>query len=132
MGTRILSDPPPVLAGGDQGGPLPRLSWGRALVSEVSMSSVPGHRAFWQLTARTATFLFLLPLANVVFAQPATKLAPPPKQPIANFVDIAQKAGLTMSEIFGGVDSKKYIIAFPARALPSSTTTMMAGLTSSL
>jgi len=33
-----------------------------------------------------------------------------PAQPIANFVDIAEKAGLTMSEIFGGVDSKKYII----------------------
>ena len=74
------------------------------------MSSVPGHRSFRQLTARTATFLFLLPLANVLFAQPAAKLAASPKQPIANFVDIAEKAGLTMSEIFGGVDSKKYII----------------------
>ena len=30
--------------------------------------------------------------------------------PVANFVDIAEKAGLTMKNVFGGVDSKKYII----------------------
>src|SRR5207253_6048295 len=30
--------------------------------------------------------------------------------PIANFTDIAEKAGLTMQNIFGGVDTKKYII----------------------
>jgi hypothetical protein len=29
---------------------------------------------------------------------------------IANFTDVAEKAGLTMQEIFGGVDTKKYII----------------------
>jgi hypothetical protein len=31
-------------------------------------------------------------------------------KPIANFVDIAKKAGLTMTNTFGGVTSKKYII----------------------
>src|ERR1700735_982588 len=31
-------------------------------------------------------------------------------KPIANFIDIAAKAGLTMQEIFGGIDTKKYII----------------------
>src|ERR1035438_7748473 len=31
-------------------------------------------------------------------------------KPIANFTDVAEKAGLTMQEIFGGVDTKKYII----------------------
>ena len=31
-------------------------------------------------------------------------------QPVANFVDIAKKAGLTMKNVFGGVDTKKYII----------------------
>jgi len=36
--------------------------------------------------------------------------APAPAKPIANFTDVAEKAGLTMQEIFGGVDSKKYII----------------------
>jgi enediyne biosynthesis protein E4 len=74
------------------------------------MSSVPGHGSFRQLIARTAILLFVLPLASALFAQQTAKPAPPPKQPIANFVDIAEKAGLTMSEIFGGVDSKKYII----------------------
>ncbi len=31
-------------------------------------------------------------------------------QPVANFVDIAEKAGLTMKTVFGGLDTKKYII----------------------
>ena len=30
--------------------------------------------------------------------------------PIANFVDIAEKSGLTMTNVFGGKDTKKYII----------------------
>jgi hypothetical protein len=30
--------------------------------------------------------------------------------PIANFTDVAEKAGLTMSNVFGGKDTKKYII----------------------
>ena len=30
--------------------------------------------------------------------------------PIANFVDVAEKSGLTMSNVFGGKDTKKYII----------------------
>jgi len=33
-----------------------------------------------------------------------------PTTPIANFTDVAEKAGLTMQEIFGGIDTKKYII----------------------
>ena len=33
-----------------------------------------------------------------------------PVAPIANFVDIAEKAGLTMTTVFGGKDTKKYII----------------------
>jgi enediyne biosynthesis protein E4 len=32
------------------------------------------------------------------------------KAPVANFMDIGEKAGLTMTNIFGGVDTKKYII----------------------
>ena len=49
-------------------------------------------------------------MAAGLCAQEHAKPARPPAPPIANFVDIAEKAGLTMSEIFGGVDSKKYII----------------------
>jgi enediyne biosynthesis protein E4 len=33
-----------------------------------------------------------------------------PAKPIANFTDVAATAGVTMQEIFGGVDTKKYII----------------------
>jgi enediyne biosynthesis protein E4 len=30
--------------------------------------------------------------------------------PMANFIDVAEKAGLTMQNVFGGIDTKKYII----------------------
>jgi len=39
-----------------------------------------------------------------------TKSSSPPPPPIANFTDIATKAGLTAENIFGGIDTKKYII----------------------
>jgi enediyne biosynthesis protein E4 len=51
----------------------------------------------------------LLYLASVVSAQKA-KTPAPEASPIANFVDIAEKAGLTAENVFGGVDTKKYII----------------------
>ena len=35
---------------------------------------------------------------------------PPQTLPIANFTDVAEKAGLTMSTVFGGKATKKYII----------------------
>src|SRR5260370_13403378 len=34
----------------------------------------------------------------------------PDNSDIANFIDIADKAGLTAVNVFGGVDTKKYII----------------------
>src|SRR5512140_211353 len=43
-----------------------------------------------------------------LFAQ-QTKNAPAPAS-VANFTDIAEKAGLTAQNVFGGVDTKKYII----------------------
>ena len=53
--------------------------------------------------------LFGLAIAVFLFgcgwAQSATA-----KQPVANFVDIAEKAGLTMKNVFGGLDTKKYIV----------------------
>src|SRR6267378_1455677 len=33
-----------------------------------------------------------------------------PVKPAANFTDVAEKAGLTLQNIFGGVETKKYII----------------------
>ena len=44
----------------------------------------------------------------LVFAQSASTTVPPAH--IANFTDIAEKAGLTMTNVFGGLDTKKYII----------------------
>src|SRR6266704_6047314 len=49
--------------------------------------------------------VLLLLLAGTANSQMAQA---PPK--IAHFTDIAEKAGLTMINVFGGVDSKKYII----------------------
>jgi hypothetical protein len=51
----------------------------------------------------------LLSIALAQSAQPAKPPALPPP-PIATFIDVAQKAGLTASNIFGGIDTKKYII----------------------
>jgi hypothetical protein len=51
---------------------------------------------------------FLL-LASTVSAQRA-KLPTLAVAPVANFIDVAEKAGLTAQNIFGGLDTKKYII----------------------
>lgn len=51
--------------------------------------------------------LWLLLLAVSLSAQ--QKTAAPPT-PIANFTDIAEKAGITGKNVFGGLDTKKYII----------------------
>ena len=48
-------------------------------------------------------------LASALSAQQPKITAPPPA-PIANFTDVAEKSGLTMQNVFGGVDTKKYII----------------------
>src|SRR5713101_3175558 len=52
--------------------------------------------------ARPAFFLIL------VFVTAAAQ--PPQALPIANFTDVAEKAGLTMTTVFGGKDIKKYNI----------------------
>ena len=57
---------------------------------------------------RRAAFLLIHILAAAVAAAPAVETGKTP--PIANFTDIAEKAGLTMSTVFGGRDTKKYII----------------------
>src|SRR5580692_5816335 len=48
--------------------------------------------------------------AFVVSVQSQQPKTSPPPNPIANFTDVAEKAGITMQEIFGGIDTKKYII----------------------
>src|ERR1700683_788894 len=58
------------------------------------------------LSARVQVALFLLlPLAFGLGAQTQRSSGQ-----LANFVDIGEKAGLTMKNIFGGVETKKYII----------------------
>jgi len=53
----------------------------------------------------------LLSLCVAVCHGEQGKSAPvPSQQPIANFTDVAEKAGLTMQDVFGGVNTKKYII----------------------
>src|ERR1700694_5560936 len=46
----------------------------------------------------------------LILAATATGAETGKTPPIANFTDIAEKAGLTMSNVFGGKDTKKYII----------------------
>src|ERR1700722_4113519 len=68
------------------------------------------HYAFGLREGRSrALILFLVLFAATSVAQ-QPKAAPVAPTPIANFIDIAERSGLTMQEIFGGVDTKKYII----------------------
>ena len=68
----------------------------------------PGVSTLFRSHARLFSLILILPvLTGEVSAQAnATNGG----QRIANFVDIAQKAGLAMKNVFGGVDTKKYII----------------------
>jgi hypothetical protein len=52
-------------------------------------------------------FLFLISCSVLTTAEDAPA---PPKNSIAYFTDVAQKSGLTMTNVFGGKDTKKYII----------------------
>ena len=49
-------------------------------------------------------------IAGLKLSAQQSKVVPPASPPIANFTDIAEKAGLTAPNIFGGIDTKKYII----------------------
>src|ERR1700736_6807955 len=77
---------------------------------------------FVSFRARTRTSVFWLLGVVVLFGgvmhsqSPAQTSPPAPKAKtafnpgLANFSDIAEKAGLTAVNVFGGVDAKKYII----------------------
>ncbi len=68
------------------------------------------HKVSASRVSRGLTFATLLFMAVILPAQQPKTAPPPAKNPIANFTDNAEKAGLTMQNIFGGVDTKKYII----------------------
>ena len=54
--------------------------------------------------------LLLLVSNAAVTPAPPTAFPKAKEPPIADFTDIAEKAGLTMMNVFGGIDTKKYII----------------------
>jgi enediyne biosynthesis protein E4 len=70
------------------------------------MFSPPGQQVFPRQLLCLGILLLLL-AASPCFAQQSPKASP---QPVVNFVDIAAKAGITMTDVYGGVDTKKYII----------------------
>jgi len=57
----------------------------------------------------TGTAGFLVLAGGLALAQEPAVL-PNAKAPLANFIDMGEKAGLTVTTVFGGVDTKKYII----------------------
>lgn len=69
------------------------------------------HLAFRRKHLLIGSTAFVLLVGGLATAQEQT---PQPKAkelpPIAHFIDIGEKAGLTATTIFGGVDTKKYII----------------------
>jgi len=71
------------------------------------MISGPTHRSFFLFKAPWISLVLLLPF-SIVFA--ASQLPKSNPKPLAHFTDIAKKAGLTDPVVFGGVDTKKYII----------------------
>src|SRR5216684_6229306 len=69
------------------------------------------HKGSALTVFRGPTFaIALLFVAVILSAQHAKVPLTPTPAPLANFTDIAEKAGLTMQNIFGGVETKKYII----------------------
>src|SRR5206468_1798501 len=54
--------------------------------------------------------LFAVMIVGCVLPPLTTPQAQPSPTRIADFRDIAEKAGITMTNVFGGVDTKKYII----------------------
>jgi hypothetical protein len=65
------------------------------------------RRMIW--SAFCFTCAVLLPIA-LLFAVDNPQSATPATKPLAYFTDIAKRAGLTMTNTFGGVTTKKYII----------------------
>jgi hypothetical protein len=70
------------------------------------MISGPTHRSWLHFRLSWISLALLLPF-SISFTTQLPKRNP---KPLAHFTDIAKKAGLTDSVVFGGVDTKKYII----------------------
>jgi len=71
------------------------------------MISGPTHHSPFGFKLSWLSLSLLLPFSFLISAGQLPKSNP---KPLAHFTDIAKKAGLTDSVVFGGVDTKKYII----------------------
>jgi hypothetical protein len=71
------------------------------------MISGPTNPSGFRFVAFWISLALLLPF-SILFA--ASQLPKSNPKPLAHFTDIAKKAGLTTPVVFGGVDTKKYII----------------------
>jgi len=71
------------------------------------MISGPAHRARFPFELSWISLALLLPSSLLFSAVQLPKVNP---KPLAHFTDIAKKAGLIDPVVFGGVDTKKYII----------------------
>jgi hypothetical protein len=71
------------------------------------MISGPTNPSRFRFVAFWISLALLLPF-SILFA--ASQLPKSNPKPLAHFTDIAKKAGLTAPVVFGGVDTKKYII----------------------
>ena len=71
------------------------------------MISGPTHRSLLSFHRCWPLLTLLLPISLL---SSAVQLPKASSLPIAHFTDIAQKAGLHTTEVFGGVNTKKYII----------------------
>ena len=71
------------------------------------MLSGPTHRSRFSFKIPWPFLAILLPFS---FLYSAAQLPIRPPKPLAHFTDIAQKSGLTVTEVFGGVNTKKYIL----------------------
>src|SRR5579862_4997695 len=71
------------------------------------MISGPSHLSRFRLVPSLISITLLLPFSLLFSASQAAKNDP---KPLAHFTDIAKKAGLADPVIFGGVNTKKYIL----------------------
>ena len=71
------------------------------------MISGPTHRSLFRFKASWISLALLLPF-SILFG--ASQLPKSNSKPLAHFTDISKKAGLTDAVVFGGVNTKKYII----------------------
>jgi len=70
----------------------------------------PRHRRVAVAALRISIAAILLVALFLGFGNSQDRPQNKPSQPLAYFTDIAKQAGLTMTNVFGGVNTKKYII----------------------